>query len=109
MVWSFKKNGASGLVIGLVNNGISDTPGILRLTLSSLDKKIRITGSLDAGYPKIRGVRQAMLLLPEGTDWKGLCLSAELEVKGVSYPVRWACQQELNDDRSLTLRPTIGL
>src|SRR6516162_7946007 len=108
-IWSFKKDGATGLVIGLVNNGISDLPGILRLTLSGLDGKIRISGSLDAGYPKTRGVRQAMLLLPKGTNWKGLRLSAELEVKGVSYPLRWACQQKLDDDGSLTLRPTLGV
>ncbi len=104
-IWAFKKDGAPGLVIGLVNNGISDVPGILRLTLSSLDGKVRVSGSLDAGYPKTRGVRQAMLLLPKGTNWQGLRLSAELEVKGVSYSVRWACQQKLNDDGSLTLRP----
>ena len=102
-IWSFEKDGAPGLVIGLVNNGISDVPGILRLTLSSLDGKIRVSGSLDAGYPKTRGVRQAMLLLPKGTNWKGLRLSAELAVKDVSYSVRWACQQKLNDDGSLTL------
>jgi hypothetical protein len=84
-IWLFKKDGAPGLVIGLVNNGISGVPGILRLTLSSPGGKIRVSGSLDAGYPKTRGVRQAMLRLPKGTDWKGLRLSAELEVKGVSY------------------------
>ena len=81
----------------------------MRRTLSSPDGKIRVSGSLDPGYPKIRGVRQAMLRLPKGTDWKGLRLSAELEVKGVSYAVRWACQQKLNDDGSLTLRPTVGV
>jgi hypothetical protein len=47
--------------------------------------------------------------LPPGTDWKGLRLKAELEVKGVRHPVRWACGQALNDDGSLTLRPTLGL
>jgi hypothetical protein len=108
-IWSFKKDDATGLVVGLVNNGISDLPGILRLTLSSLDGKTRVSGSLDAGYPKTRGVRQAMLLLPKGTNWKGLRLSAELEVKGVPYSLRWACQQKLEDDGSLTLRPTPGV
>ena len=38
-------------------------------------------------------------------DWKGLKLRAEIEVKGMRYPVRWACHQKLNDDGSLTLRP----
>jgi hypothetical protein len=32
-----------------------------------------------------------------------------MEVKGQCYPVRWACQQKLNADSSLTLRPTNGL
>jgi hypothetical protein len=30
-------------------------------------------------------------------------------VKGVSYSLRWACQQKLDDDGSLTLRPTLGV
>jgi hypothetical protein len=43
------------------------------------------------------------------TSWRGLRLKAELEVKGRCYPVRWACQQKLHADGSLTLRPTKGL
>jgi hypothetical protein len=38
-----------------------------------------------------------------------LRLKAEIEVKGQRYPVRWACCQKLNEDGSLTLRPTVGL
>ena len=44
--------------------------------------------------------------LPRGTDWKGLRLSAEIEVKGVRHPVRWACHQALEEDGSLRLRRT---
>jgi hypothetical protein len=44
-----------------------------------------------------------MLMLPPGTDWKGLKLKAKLEVKGVRYPVRWVCRQKANPDGSLTL------
>jgi hypothetical protein len=44
-----------------------------------------------------------MLMLPPGTDWRGLKLKAELEVKGARYPVKWACQQKTNPDGSLTL------
>jgi len=44
-----------------------------------------------------------MLTLPPGTDWRGLRLKAELEVKGVWYPVTWACRQKTNADESLTL------
>jgi hypothetical protein len=28
-------------------------------------------------------------------------------VKGMRYPVRWACHQKLNDDGSLTLRSNL--
>ena len=62
------------------------------------------SGCVDPGYPKPVGIRQAMLMLPPGADWKGLRLKAELEVKGVRYPVRWACRQKINADGSLTLR-----
>jgi hypothetical protein len=41
---------------------------------------------LDPGYPKNRGVRQAMMLPPKGVDWKGMRLKAELEVRGKTYP-----------------------
>jgi hypothetical protein len=45
-----------------------------------------------------------MLTLPAGVPWQGLRLKAELEVKGMRYPVRWACRQKVNSDGSLTLR-----
>jgi hypothetical protein len=67
------------------------------------------TGGLDAGYPLPGKVRQAQLPLPAGTKWQGLRLKAEIEVKGQRYPVRWACHQKLNEDGSLTLRPTTRL
>jgi hypothetical protein len=103
-VWSFKREGAPGLVVGVVNNGISSVPGVLRLTVFSDDGKVNVSGCVDAGYPKPTGVRQAMLLLPQGTEWQGLKLKAEVEVKGVRYPVRWACREKTNADGSLTLR-----
>jgi hypothetical protein len=37
-------------------------------------------------------------------DGQQLNLRAELEVKGVRRPVRWACQQKTNPDGSLTIR-----
>jgi hypothetical protein len=60
---------------------------------------------LDAGYPKPIGIRQAMLILPAGTQGEGLRLKAELEVKGVRHPIRWACPQKVNADGTRTLRP----
>ena len=103
-VWAFQRDGAPGIVVGLVNDGIAAVPGVLRLTLHSEDNKIHVSGCVDAGYPKPSGVRQAMLILPPGTKCEGLRLKAELEVKGMRYPVRWACRQKTNADGSLTLR-----
>jgi len=92
-----------GLVLGLVNDGIAGVPGILRLVLCHPDGQVIASGSLDPGYPTPRGVRQVRLILPEGLNWEGLVLSAEIEVKGVRRPLRWACR-EANPDGSLTLR-----
>jgi hypothetical protein len=103
-IWTFQRDGANGLVLGLVNDGIAPVPGVLRLTGFSEDNKFRVSGCVDAGYPKPIGVHQAMLMLPAGVPWEGLRLKAELEVKGVRYPVRWACRQKVNADGSLTLR-----
>jgi hypothetical protein len=87
-VWSFERDGTLGLVIGLANNGVAGVPGVLRITAFSDDGKVNVSGCVDAGYPKPVGVRQAMFLLPPGTDWKRLKLKAELELKGQRHPVR---------------------
>jgi hypothetical protein len=68
---------------------------------------VKVGGSLDPGYPLPGKIRQAQFVLPPGVDWKGLKLRAEIEVKGVRHLVRWACQQRLNTDGSLTLRPNL--
>jgi hypothetical protein len=103
-IWSFNREGTPGLVIGLANDGIAAVPGVLRLTVIGEDDDVKATGCVDAGYPKPVGIRQAMLMLPAVGRWEGLRLKAELEVKGIRYPVHWACQQQTNPDGSLTLR-----
>ena len=95
------------LILGFANDGIAGVPGVLRVTVESQDGKVLKSGCLDAGYPLPGKIRQAQLVLPNTTDWKGLKLRAEIEVKGMRYPVRWACHQKLNDDGSLTLRPNL--
>jgi hypothetical protein len=96
-------------VIGFANDGIAGVPGVLWVTVASDDGRVKVSGGLDPGYPIPGKIRQAQFVLPKGTDWRGLKLRAELEVKGVRYPVRWACHQRLNEDGSLTLRPTRGV
>jgi hypothetical protein len=107
-VWSYEKEGTPGLVIGFANDGIAGVPGALRVTVASDDGKVAVGGSLDPGYPLPGKIRQAQFVLPNGTDWKGLKLKAEIEVKGVRYPVPWDCHQELEKDGSLRLRANLG-
>ena len=105
-IWSSRSDGRQNLVFGMVNDGIANVPGVLRLTLFTDDGSVNISGCLDAGFPKTRGVRQAMMTLPAGFDMnsKELKLKAELEVKGVRYPVPFAVAQPLNPDGSLTIK-----
>lgn len=103
-IWSYEDSGYLGLIVGFANDGIAGVPGVLRVTVESEDGKPLKSGCLDAGYPLPGKVRQAQFVLPKGTKWQGLRLRAEIEVKGMRYPVRWACHQKLNDDGTLTLR-----
>jgi len=106
-IWSYQDDGCLGLIVGFANDGIAGVPGVLRVTVESKDGKVLKSGCLDAGYPLPGKIRQAQLVIPQVTDWKGLKLRAEIEVKEMRYPVRWACHQKLNDDGSLTLRPNL--
>jgi hypothetical protein len=106
-IWSYKDGSYQGLIIGFANDGIAGVPGVLRVNVESQDGKVLSSGCLDAGSPLPGKIRQAQFVLPNVTDWKGLKLRAEIEVKGMRYPVRWACHQKLNDDGSLTLRPNL--
>jgi hypothetical protein len=106
-IWSYRDASYQGLIIGFANDGIAGVPGVLRVTVESADGKVLKSGCLDAGYPLPGKIRQAQFVLPNVSDWKGLKLRAEIEVKGMRYPVPWACHQKLNDDGSLTLRPNL--
>jgi hypothetical protein len=108
-VWTYEAGEETGLILGLVNDGIAGVPGVLRISIVEEAGRILASGGVDAGYPLPRKVRQVKLPLPRGTEWKGLRVKGELEVKGQRYPVRWACKQSLNADGTLTLRPTPGI
>ena len=109
-IWENESNGRTNLVFGMVNDGISCVPGVLRLTLFNDEGTVNVGGCLDAGFPKTTGVRQAMITLPEGVDWRTskLKLKAELEVKGQTYPIPFAIAQKLNLDGSLTIEQNIN-
>ena len=106
-IWSYKDGSYQGLIAGFANDGIAGVPGVLRVTVESADGKALAGGCLDPGYPLPGKIRQAQFVLPGVADWKGLKLRAEVEVKGVRYPVRWACHQKLDPDGTLTLQPNL--
>ena len=106
-IWSYEDDGYLGLIVGFANDGIAGVPGVLRVTVENEDGHPLKSGCLDAGHPLPGKIRQAQFVLPKGTKWEGLRLRAEIEVKGMRYPVPWACRQKLNDNGSLTLRPNL--
>lgn len=106
-IWNYEDDGYQGLIVGFANDGIAGVPGVLRVTVESPDGRALKGGCLDAGHPLPGKIRQAQFVLPKGAKWQGLRLKAEIEVKGMRYPVRWACRQKLNDDGSLTLRSNL--
>jgi len=64
---------------------------------------------LPAGQPVPHQVKLTRLELPAGPGWEGTRLKAELIVKGVNHPVRWACRESLNPDGSITLKRNSNL
>jgi hypothetical protein len=104
LIWQRKRYGTMELIVGIANDGVAGVPGALGIYAETLDGQTKIGGSLDAGEPRPGTIRQASLILPKGMDGEQLILRAELELKGVRRPVRWACRQTTNPDGSLTIR-----
>jgi len=92
------------LILGIVNDGVAGVPGVLGIYAESMDGSVRLGGNLDAGQPYAGQFRQASIILPKGMDGQQIKLRAELEVKSVKRPVRWACHDATNPDGSLTIR-----
>jgi hypothetical protein len=104
-VWQRKRFNTFEVIAGISNDGVAGIPGLLRLTLETMDGKFHQSGYLDAGHPYPGKVRQAGFLLPREIDRGELKLTAELESKGhVRRPVQWACAQPLSSDGSLSIR-----
>ncbi len=100
-----KRYGRIELIVILKNDGVAGVPGALKIWVESPDKRLRLGGSLDPGHPLPGKLRHASILLPEGVDYEGLTVRAEIETKGVVRPVKWACTQPANADGSLTIGP----
>jgi hypothetical protein len=104
LIWQRKRYDTMELILGIVNDGVAGVPGVLGIYAESMDGSVRLGGNLDAGQPYAGHFRQASIILPKGMDGQQIKLRAELEVKGVKRPVRWACQHPTNPDGSLTIR-----
>jgi hypothetical protein len=104
LIWQRKRYDTMELILGIVNDGVAGVPGVLGIYAESMDGSVRLGGNLDAGQPYAGQFRQASIILPKGMDGQQIKLRAELEVKGVRRPVRWACQHPTNSDGSLTIR-----
>ena len=104
LIWQRKRYDTMELILGIVNDGVAGVPGVLGIYAESMDGSVRVGGNLDAGQPYAGQFRQASIVLPKGMDGQQIKLRAELEVKGVKRPVRWACQPPTNPDGSVTIR-----
>lgn len=104
LIWQRKRYDTMELILGIVNDGVAGVPGVLGIYAESLDGRVKVGGNLDAGQPYAGQFRQASIILPKGMDGQQVNLRAELEVKGVRRPVRWACHNPSNPDGSLTIR-----
>lgn len=104
LIWQRKRYGTMELILGIANDGVAGVPGVLGVYAESLDGKIKVGGNLDPGEPRAGQIRLASIILPKGMDGEQVILRAEIEVKGVRRPVRWACRQQTNPDGSLTIR-----
>lgn len=99
-----KRYGRIELVAIIKNDGVASVPGHLKVWVESPDGTLKIGGSLDRGHPLPGRLRHASFLLPEGHDGEGLLMRAEIETKGVTRPVEWACREPLDDEGRLILR-----
>jgi len=103
-VWQRKRSGSDELVVAFANDGAASVPGVLRVSAETPDGKPLAGGGLDAGHPLAGRLRLASLLLPPGTAGSEVRLRAEIELKGVRRPVRWACAQPLDETGALVVR-----
>jgi hypothetical protein len=104
-IWQRKRYGTDEVIVAVTNDGVAGVPGVLRLYVESLDGKIKLGGSLDAGQPYAGKIRQASFLLPRNSDGLKFKIRAEIETKGGKRrPVNWATAQPTNSDGSITFQ-----
>jgi len=103
-VWQRKRDGADELVVAFHNDGAASVAGILRVTADAKGGVRLAGGGLDAGHPFAGRVRLASFRLPRRLGGEEVRLRAELELKDVRRPLRWACAQPLDADGALVVK-----
>ena len=104
LIWQRKRYDTMELILGIVNDGVAGVPGVLGIYAETPDGRVKVGGNLDAGQPRACQIRLASIILPKGMDGQQIVLRAELEIKGVRHPIRWACHEPTSPDGSLTIR-----
>jgi hypothetical protein len=104
-IYQRRRYGRIELIVVLKNDGVAGVPGTLKVYVENADGSLKLGGSLDAGHPYAGKLRHCSILLPEGVDYQGLSVRADIETKGVVRPVRWACEQPVDDNGALPLVP----
>jgi hypothetical protein len=103
-IWAYGQSPQAGLIVGLANDGISGVPGVVRLNLLDQNDRTLSEATLEAGHPVPHQVKLTRLALPAGIDWEGTRLKAELILKGMRHPIRWACRETVRADGSIPLK-----
>lgn len=102
-IWQRKRPASSELIVAISNHGVAGVPGVLWLQLASPDGTLKLRGTLDPGYPHGGGLRLGSFLLPKHYVGE-VRLWAQIEMRpGVLKPLRWACEQPLNPDGSISI------
>lgn len=97
-VWQRKRGSQSEVIVAVANRGVAGVPGVLWLSLESLDGKLQMRGALDSGQPHGGGIRSVAFLLPKEFTGR-VRLRAEIEVRpGNVRPVAWASEQPAEFD-----------
>ncbi len=102
-IWYYAEDEYPFFILGMANDGLSEVPGALHIYILNSTKTFKVGGRLNSGYPLPRKIRQVIISVPKGTNWIGLKLTSEIEVKGMRYPINWACEQHIDADGALTL------
>jgi hypothetical protein len=107
-VYWARRNGAVMLIPVIKNDGVSGVPGVVRLILETPDGRFRASGCLDPGLPDGGKLRFAEFVLPPDVKWHQVGLRAELETKGITRKIDWACAQELDSEGRLMMTQMPG-